>query len=108
MAFLVRRRASACASNHPFSTILFLGGSVDITFRLEPGEGRLSREVLENVDNDIMRVITDRLGSVAEKSWLEAGGYVKFSKGSKILERPTGDELVRLNELPELGRLIQR
>ncbi|WP_017931465.1 hypothetical protein [Robiginitomaculum antarcticum] len=38
------------------------------------------------LEEKIMSILSEELGFQPEKAWLEAGGYVKFSKGSATLQ----------------------
>jgi hypothetical protein len=83
--------------------------TMEIRFNIAPGT-RLTKDVLESVQADLISVIQERFQvDVGQKSWLEAGGYVKWSSGKADLEpQIQRDEVFRLKNLADLGRLTER
>lgn len=80
---------------------------MELTFRVSPAKAEVSRELLESLENEIMRMVVDRLGT-GSKSWLEAGGYVRWSKGSAALVPIETVQPIRdLADLGELQRIMR-
>jgi hypothetical protein len=81
---------------------------MEIRFTVQPGQYRLSRDLLESVQNDTLKIIKERFkvdpGSVA---WLEAGGYVKWASGKAELEPQVRPNEIRIAEIAALGRLME-
>jgi hypothetical protein len=80
---------------------------MELTFRVRPARADVARETIESLENEIMRLVAERLGT-GSKSWLEAGGYVKWSKGSaSLIPFETITPIRDLADLGELQRIVK-
>jgi hypothetical protein len=65
---------------------------MEIRFEFEPREIQVTPDLLDRIQNQVIRTLEQELRGGAPVSWLEAGGYVKWAKASSI----AGPDLSRL------------